>query len=169
MAKKKAAHSGSGGGGGGGSSAKPAAAAKAGSGGTQAHAKVPTPKAPKAPKASAHKSSGSKGGKGPKAAPAPKAAKAPAAPKKSDIRLKHNIAKLGMISEAVGLYRFSYTGSEKVFVGVMAQEVSAVRPDAVIDRAGVLLVDYAKLGFLMQPYDAWVVAGRKIPTMHRGV
>ena len=50
----------------------------------------------------------------------------------SDIRLKHDIALLGHLDNGLGFYRFSYNGSDKDYVGVMAQEVQAVMPEAVI-------------------------------------
>ena len=50
---------------------------------------------------------------------------------KSDIRLKHDIVKLGALGNGIGLYRFRYTWSDQAYVGVMAQEVQAVMPEAV--------------------------------------
>ncbi|MBX9778018.1 MAG: tail fiber domain-containing protein, partial [Xanthobacteraceae bacterium] len=82
----------------------------------------------------------------------------------SDIRAKHAIALLGQLDNGLGLYRFSYLGSDQAYVGVMAQEVEAVRPDAVVHHSdGYLRVDYDKLGFQMQTYEAWVAAGEQIP------
>src|SRR5262249_46451901 len=49
----------------------------------------------------------------------------------SDIRLKHGVALLGRLDNGLGFYRFSYNGSDKVYVGVMAQEVEKVAPEAV--------------------------------------
>src|SRR5262249_61962557 len=50
--------------------------------------------------------------------------------RRSDARLKHDIALIGRLDNGLGLYRFSYNGSNKVYVGVLAQEVIAIRPDA---------------------------------------
>ena len=82
---------------------------------------------------------------------------------RSDIRLKHGIALLGRLDNALGLYRFSYKGSHKVHVGVMAQEVRTVAPDAVMRGPdGYLRVDYERLGLRLQSWDEWVAAGRRI-------
>ena len=57
--------------------------------------------------------------------------------RRSDIRLKHDITLLGHLDNGIGFYRFSYNGSDKAYVGVMAQEVQAVMPEAVTrDREG---------------------------------
>jgi hypothetical protein len=85
-------------------------------------------------------------------------------PLSSDIRLKHNIALLGHLDNGLGFYRFSYNGSEKAYVGVMAQEVEAIKPDAVVrDSDGYLRVFYDRLGLRMQAFEEWVAAGEKIP------
>ena len=56
-------------------------------------------------------------------------------------------ALIGHLDNGLGFYRFSYNGSDKVYVGVMAQEVQTVRPDAVMrGRDGYLRVFYDKLG-----------------------
>jgi hypothetical protein len=46
----------------------------------------------------------------------------------SDIRAKHDIVLFGHLDNGLGFYRFSYNGSDKAYVGVMAQEVQAVSP-----------------------------------------
>jgi hypothetical protein len=69
----------------------------------------------------------------------------------SDSRLKTNIARVGTTVFGLPLYRFSYLGSDKRFTGVMAQDVLAVRPDAVSrDAAGFYRVNYGMLGIAMQ-------------------
>ena len=50
----------------------------------------------------------------------------------SDVRAKHAITLLGQLDNGLGFYRFSYLGSDQAYVGVMAQEVEAVRPEAII-------------------------------------
>ena len=81
----------------------------------------------------------------------------------SDIRLKHGIALLGRLANGLGFYRFSYNGSDKAYVGVMAQEVEAIRPDAVVRGSdGYLRVAYGRLGLRMQTWDEWVASGGKI-------
>jgi hypothetical protein len=82
----------------------------------------------------------------------------------SDIRLKHDIELLGRLDNGLGFYRFAYNGSDQRYVGVMAQEVEAIRPDAVVrGRDGYLRVSYARLGLSMQRYEDWLAAGAVIP------
>ena len=82
----------------------------------------------------------------------------------SDIRTKHDIVLLGHLDNGLGFYRFSYNGSAKAYVGVVAQEVQAIRPDAVArGKDGYLRVYYDRLGFPMQTWKEWVDSGEKIP------
>lgn len=82
----------------------------------------------------------------------------------SDIRLKHDIALLGRLDNGLGFYRFAYNGSDKLYVGVMAQEVEAIRPDAVVcGRDGYLRVFYDAIGLRMQTYDGWLAEGGIMP------
>ena len=78
--------------------------------------------------------------------------------------MKRDIALLGRLDNGLGFYRFSYIGSEKTYVGVMAQEVGFVRPDAV-ERGGdgYLRVHYEKLGLQFRSYQDWAASGSKIP------
>ncbi len=80
---------------------------------------------------------------------------------------------LGRLDNGLGYYRFAYNGSEKAYVGVMAQEVRAVRPDAVtVGRDGYLRVSYERLGLPFRSYDNWAASGGRLPkpddTLHRG-
>lgn len=85
--------------------------------------------------------------------------------RRSDIRLKHDIVLLGHLGNGLGFYRFAYNGSNKHYVGVMAQEVRTVMPAAVgVDRNGYLNVRYDKLGLHFQTYDQWIASGARIPT-----
>ena len=85
-------------------------------------------------------------------------------PLSSDIRVKHNIVLLGHLANGLGFYRFSYNGSEKSYVGVMAQEVEAIMPDAVVRGSdGYLRVYYDRLGLRMQSWEDWVASGEMIP------
>jgi hypothetical protein len=71
---------------------------------------------------------------------------------------------LGHLDNGLGFYRFVYNGSDKAFVGVIAQEVQTVMPQAVTrDRDGYLRVLYDKLGVTFQTYDHWVAAGARVP------
>ena len=86
--------------------------------------------------------------------------------KHSDIRLKYDILMLGRLQNGLGFYRFSYNGSNKAYVGVMAQEVQAIMPEAVVrGRDGYLLVNYDRLGLRMEPWDEWLASGQSIPTI----
>ena len=56
--------------------------------------------------------------------------------------------------------------SEGETVGVMAQEVQTVVPEAVVwGRDGYLRVFYDKLGLEFQTYDRWVAAGARLPAV----
>jgi hypothetical protein len=46
--------------------------------------------------------------------------------RRSDIMLKHDVVLLGRLDNGLGYYCFAYNGSEKAYVGVIAQEVKAV-------------------------------------------
>jgi hypothetical protein len=78
--------------------------------------------------------------------------------------LKHDIALLGHLDNGLGFYRFSYNGSTKAYVGVMAQEVQQVMPQAVVrGRDGYLRVYYDKLGLKFESYEQWLGSGAEIP------
>jgi hypothetical protein len=88
--------------------------------------------------------------------------------RRSDIRLKHDIILLGRLDDGLGFYRFSYNGSDKAYVGVIAQEVQSVVPQAVVrDRDGYLRVFYDRLGLSFQTYDRWIGSGAHIPAAGR--
>jgi hypothetical protein len=77
----------------------------------------------------------------------------------SDIRLKHDIVKLGTLGNGIGIYHFRYTWSDQAYVGVMAQEVQTVMPEAVGRGAdGYLRVNYDKVGLRFQTWEAWGAA-----------
>jgi hypothetical protein len=74
----------------------------------------------------------------------------------SDRRLKTEIRRMATLPGGLGIYRFKYLWSDTEYVGVMAQEVREVMPDAVIEGTdGFLRVDYAMLGLDMPTYPAW--------------
>jgi hypothetical protein len=84
--------------------------------------------------------------------------------RRSDIALKHDIELLGHLGNGLGYYRFSYIGSDKAYVGVMAQEVESVMPDAVTRGSdGYLRVHYEKLGLKFRTYSDWLAGGARIP------
>jgi hypothetical protein len=89
--------------------------------------------------------------------------------RRSDIRLKHDIVLLGHLNNGLGFYRFVYDGGERTYVGVIAQEVQAVRPDAVVrGQDGYLRVLYGKLGLTFDSYEHWMAAGGRIPSLVTG-
>ena len=75
---------------------------------------------------------------------------------------------LGNLDNGLGFYRFSYNGSDRAYVGVMAQEVQFVRPEAVVrGNDGYLRVRYEKIGIKFQSYEQWVGSGARIPATAR--
>jgi len=88
--------------------------------------------------------------------------------RRSDITYKHDIVLLGYLPNGIGYYRFSYNGSDRAYVGVMAQEVQTVMPKAVVrDHDGSLRVLYDRLGVKFQTYEEWLGMGAKVPTLTR--
>jgi len=77
-------------------------------------------------------------------------------PTVSDVRLKRDIVKLGELANGLHLYRYRYLWSDVIYVGVMAQEVAAIAPTAVVRGAdGYLRVDYGQLGLRLTTWDEW--------------
>jgi hypothetical protein len=77
--------------------------------------------------------------------------------RRSDIRLKHDIALLGHLDSGLGFYRFSYVGEDTKYVGVMAQDVQKTMPHLVSrDAEGYLRVHYGPLGVKFQTYEEWL-------------
>ena len=67
-------------------------------------------------------------------------------------------------------YSFTYNGGHTSYVGVMAQEVQNVMPEAVTrDTDGYLRVSYDKLGLPFETYDQWLATGARLPTPKMGV
>ena len=78
--------------------------------------------------------------------------------------LKHDIVLLGYLQNGLGFYRFSNSGSDKAYVGVLAQEVQQVAPNAVVRGPdGYLRANYDRLGAPFESYDRWVASGSHIP------
>lgn len=85
--------------------------------------------------------------------------------RRSDIALKQDVVLLGHLANGLGYYRFSYLGSSKTYVGVIAQEVQGLVPEAVSrGRDGYLRVYYEKLGLKLRAHSDWLAGGAKIPT-----
>ncbi|WP_243612421.1 tail fiber domain-containing protein [Shimia aestuarii] len=75
-------------------------------------------------------------------------------PAPSDERLKTDIDRVGTAANGLPLYHFRYKGHPQVFEGVMAQDVLAHTPDAVLTMpGGYLAVDYGMLGLSMTRVD----------------
>ena len=71
--------------------------------------------------------------------------------KRSDIRLKTDIHRIGTTVLGLPLYTFQYRNQPGVYVGVMAQDVLKVEPSAVsVGANGYYMVDYGKLGIAME-------------------
>jgi hypothetical protein len=84
--------------------------------------------------------------------------------RRSDIALKHDVVLLGHLANGLGYYRFSYLGSHKVYICVIAQEVEGVMPEAVTRGSdGYLRVYYEKLGLKFRSYSDWLAGGARIP------
>jgi hypothetical protein len=75
----------------------------------------------------------------------------------SDARLKRDITLVGRLDDGLGLYRYRYLWSDTVYVGVMAQEVALIHPDAVVRGSldGYLRVDYGRLGLRLMTLPEW--------------
>lgn len=78
----------------------------------------------------------------------------------SDIRLKRDIIQVARLDNGIGLYRYRYKWSDQVYVGVMAQDVASIVPDAVAQGPdGYLRVDYSRLGLHLMTWNEWVASG----------
>jgi uncharacterized caspase-like protein len=78
----------------------------------------------------------------------------------SDIRLKRDIELVGRLDSGLSLYSFRYLWGEEVYVGVMAQEVALLDPDAIgLRDDGYLRVNYGRLGLRFQTLDEWRWSG----------
>jgi hypothetical protein len=81
----------------------------------------------------------------------------------SDVRLKRDIILLDRLASGIGIYRYRYLWSDTLYVGVMAQEVATIVPEAVILAPdGHYRVDYARLGMRLLTWDEWIKAREPI-------
>jgi hypothetical protein len=60
----------------------------------------------------------------------------------SDARLKDNIERIGTHDTGIGIYKYTYKGSNEPQIGVLAQELEQVMPEAVGEVAGFKTVDW---------------------------
>ena len=58
--------------------------------------------------------------------------------------LKRSIKQVGVLDNGLKVYRYNYVGSKVPQIGLMADEVLEVRPEAVKEFGGYLAVDYGK-------------------------
>jgi hypothetical protein len=85
--------------------------------------------------------------------------------RRSDIAVKHDVVLLTRLCNGLGLYRFAYQGSNRPYVGVIAQEVERVMPAAVHrDDDGYLRVDYDRVGLKFRTYAQWLAEGAQTPS-----
>lgn len=78
-------------------------------------------------------------------------------PTPSDIRLKKNISELKTLSNGIKLYKFEYKTSDIPYVGVMAQDILNIKPEAVtVSNNGYYAVYYDMLGLKMTKYEDWI-------------
>jgi outer membrane immunogenic protein len=80
----------------------------------------------------------------------------------SDARLKRDITLIARLDDGLGLYRYRYLWSNTVYVGVMAQEVALIHPDAIVRSAldDYLRVDYGRLGLRLMTLPEWQARSR---------
>jgi hypothetical protein len=62
----------------------------------------------------------------------------------SDMRVKDNVAPIGILFDGTPVYSFNYVGDRTPRMGLIAQDVERRRPDAVNQIGGVKTVDYGK-------------------------
>ena len=75
----------------------------------------------------------------------------------SDVRRKRDIQPVEELPTGIKLYRYRYRWSATEYVGVLAQEVAELLPEAVCpDADGYLQVDYAQLGLQLRTYQDWL-------------
>jgi hypothetical protein len=74
----------------------------------------------------------------------------------SDLRLKRDAELIAHQDNGLDLYRYRYLGERLYYVGVMAQDVARLVPEAVAaGEGGFLRVDYRRLGLRLQTWDEW--------------
>lgn len=60
----------------------------------------------------------------------------------SDVRAKENIERIGTHDTGIGIYKYQYKGDSAPQIGVLAQEVEQVKPEAVAEVGGLKMVNY---------------------------
>lgn len=86
----------------------------------------------------------------------------------SDERLTRDMQEVARLDSGIKLYRFRYRWNSTEYVGVMAQDIAKLLPDAVSkDADGYLLADYHQLGLQLRIYQDWLEKGHlatKLPS-----
>jgi polysaccharide biosynthesis/export protein len=86
----------------------------------------------------------------------------------SDARVKRDITPIAKWENGLQLYRYRYAWSDTLYVGVLAQEVLEVAPNAVSRGAdGYLRVHYARLGLRLQPWKEWITSNPDVKFLSR--
>jgi hypothetical protein len=86
--------------------------------------------------------------------------------RRSDMSLKHDVVLLGRLDDGLGYYRFVYNGGHTAYVGVIAQEVRTVMPEAVTRGPdGYMRVSYDRHGLPFETYEHWVASGAHLPSV----
>ena len=86
----------------------------------------------------------------------------------SDARVKRDITPIAKWENGLQLYRYRYAWSDTLYVGVLAQEVLEVAPNAVSRGAdGYLRVHYARLGLRLQPWEEWITSNPDVKFLSR--
>lgn len=62
----------------------------------------------------------------------------------SDVRAKTDIQKVGKLDNGLNVYAYRYKTGGPLHIGVMAQEVEAIKPHAVHESEGIKFVNYAE-------------------------
>lgn len=74
----------------------------------------------------------------------------------SDARAKRDVEQVATLDNGIHLYRFRYRSSDQVYVGVIAQDVARVAPQAVVEGSdGWLRVNYGMLGLKLLTWEQW--------------
>jgi endosialidase-like protein len=75
----------------------------------------------------------------------------------SDVRLKRDIVQIGQLANGLPIYRYRYLWDDALYVGVMAQDIAATVPEAVVRGSdGYLWVAYDRLGLKFMTWTKWL-------------
>lgn len=80
----------------------------------------------------------------------------------SDVRLKKEVMHIATLESGIRLYSFRYLWDDKVYVGVMAQDLLAdpkTRDAVILQESGYYAVNYLALGLRMVTHEEWWARG----------